>query len=395
MSTQLSLQHLNPTIPTRKYNLNDLPHITPSKYNSNSSSNISPTNLNSLISIFTSDNNSNSLFIFSKLSPPIKYYSLSSTIIRTIDPKARSKHLDKLNLNENTLHHTLQSNTLYNNIMNTSNHDLDTLSSSIYSANINVTPDSTNKILIPPNYLPSSTLSNNINFTYETLQKYVGFQNMEKFTKRLLSTAQITIHIDNLGCNTTLDQGEVEIIYKKPRNTSPLIRLSKNTLIFHYDFAYGTNTELEEIKYAVFLVDRRSKYIFEYPLINLNEDKLLDAMKLFINQLRRKPDKMYVDQDYKLVGGKITKFLRNPFDDEYNLLPNGSLLASAPKGRQNQNDLSEINWKEVMNMSRNLITSNLLPSSFWYHGISYTLQVINYMPTRYSNGKWSFLLEQL
>ena len=217
---------------------------------------------------------------------------------------------------------------------------------------------------------------------------------MEKVTKRLLST-QITINIDNLGRNTTLDQGGVEIIYKKPHNTSPLIRLSKNTLIFYYDFACGTNTELEEIKYAVFLVDRRSKYIFEYPLINLNEDKLLDAMKLFINQLRRKPDKMYVDQDYKLVGGKITKLLRNPFDDEYNLLSNGSLLASAPKGCQNQNDLSEINWKEVMKLSRNLITSNLLPSSFWYHGISYTLQVINYMPTRYSNGNWSSLFEQL
>ena len=58
-------------------------------------------------------------------------------------------------------------------------------------------------------------------------------------------------------------------------------------------------------------------------------------MKLFINQLRRKPDKMYGDRDFKLIGGKITKFLRNPFDDEYNLLPNGFLFASAPKGRQN------------------------------------------------------------
>ena len=58
---------------------------------------------------------------------------------------------------------------------------------------------------------------------------------MAKFTKRLLSTTRITIHIDNLGRNTTLDQGEVETIYKKPRNTSPLIRPSKITLIFHYD----------------------------------------------------------------------------------------------------------------------------------------------------------------
>ena len=48
-----------------------------------------------------------------------------------------------------------------------------------------------------------------------------------------------------------------------------------------------------------------------------------------------------------------------------------------------------------MNMSRNLITSNLLPSSFWYHGIFYALQVINYMPKRYSNGKWSSLFERL
>ena len=41
-----------------------------------------------------------------------------------------------------------------------------------------------------------------------------------------------------------------------------------------------------------------------------------------------------------------------------------------------------------MNISRNWLTINLLPSEFWYFGIRYVIQVLNMMPYLHKN-KWT------
>ena len=57
-----------------------------------------------------------------------------------------------------------------------------------------------------------------------------------------------------------------------------------------------------------------------------------------------------------------------------------SQITSAPSGRQNQNGLAEIRWKNLLNLSRNWLASNLLPSSFWYFALQYAVQVPKYLP---------------
>ena len=101
-------------------------------------------------------------------------------------------------------------------------------------------------------------------------------------------------------------------------------------------------------------------------------------MQLFVAKIGYKSKRMLADRDFKLIGGIVADYLQ--LDPDNINEKNVSQVAGAPSGRQNQNDLVEIRWKNIMNISRNWLTTNLLPSELWYFGIRYAIQVLNMMP---------------
>ena len=134
------------------------------------------------------------------------------------------------------------------------------------------------------------------------------------------------------------------------------------------------------------IVSRCTRYTYTYGLRDLQDTSNLLVIKKFVSQLGRKPSRMIADRDFKLIGGIVADYLE--LHDNNTDTTTTTQLTGASTGRQIQNDLVEWKWKNVMNMARNWLASNLLPTLFWFFAIKYTVQVHNYIPI-HSNNTWS------
>ena len=112
----------------------------------------------------------------------------------------------------------------------------------------------------------------------------------------------------------------------------------------------------------------------------MKENSILAAMKQFINDFGGKPGRMVADRDFKLIGGAVANYLTTP-TLENNTVKTTQVMG-APDGRQNQNGLIESHWKKIMTLARSWLTSNLLPTKFWYFAIRQAVQVHNYTPIK-------------
>eukprot|EP00957_Ditylum_brightwellii_P176208 13417498-Ditylum_brightwellii.AAC.1 len=68
---------------------------------------------------------------------------------------------------------------------------------------------------------------------------------------------------------------------KRNRNTTLLQKPTTFGEVVHFDIVYGAGTSIGGYRYTLWLVDRATRYIFEYPLKSLKEDELLKAIHLF------------------------------------------------------------------------------------------------------------------
>jgi len=246
-------------------------------------------------------------------------------------------------------------------------------------------PDDTIPIIRPVDR-PSSTEPQMKSYSTELFQKCVGFHNIRKIiaSKHL---AQPTIAFPNLGRDPVRDLGEVATLPKKRRNKHPSDPPALFGDVFHYDIVYGANTAIGGYRHALFLVDVKTRHLFEYPLRDITGASLQHAVSTFTKDIGGKPRRMLADRDFRLIGGEVATFLEASDPDDPNSIQ--SHAAGAPAGRQNQNGLSEIRWKNILNMVRNWMTSNLLPFEFWYFGLRYAVQVTNMMPVTLVDGTLS------
>ena len=141
---------------------------------------------------------------------------------------------------------------------------------------------------------------------------------------------------------------------KKDRNKTPVPRPNHFGETFHYDIGHGGCTAIGGVKYALFIVDRKSRNKFIFPLTDLEDTTILRQIKQFIRQIGFYPKEMLADRDFKLIGGIVAAF----FDDNF------TLTAGAPGHRQNQNGLAEANWKYLCTIARNYLTEHYLPMKF-------------------------------
>ena len=194
---------------------------------------------------------------------------------------------------------------------------------------------------------------------------------MEPILKNISTQSKNNIIVRDTGKHPILSRGETATIPKYKRNTTPVPKPSEYGRIWHYDIVYGNGRAIGGIYYALFFVDRHSRQKHTIGLQNLQKETLQRAIKTFIRKVGFYPDEIIADRDFKIIGQHI--------DD---ILEPHTQVSGAPGGRQNQNGLSESNWRYIYNIARNYLVEHLLPSEFWFFAICYAVQVSNYIPIK-------------
>jgi hypothetical protein len=135
------------------------------------------------------------------------------------------------------------------------------------------------------------------------------------------------------------------------------------------DIAYGPTVGIGGVKYALVLIDRKSKMKYIYGLNNLKLS-IRQALQQFLLDAGRKPRLIRTDFDHRLIGGTTKTFLLNQ----------QVKIEAAPPRRQHQNGLIERHWQNIVVIARNWLKSELLPSTFWFFAVKRAVEVLNILP---------------
>ena len=168
--------------------------------------------------------------------------------------------------------------------------------------------------------------------------------------KELKQTSLPNYSISSIDTEPILDIGSTATIDRSKRNTTPINLPEKFGDIVHMDILYGAKTAHGGVKYALYIVDRATRYKAIYPLTNLSTD-ILQQIKNFCNDFGQTPRQFISDCDHKLFAEDIQKYLTEQ----------NSRINSAPEGKQRQNSLAERSWRSILRMARGWIASSLLP----------------------------------
>jgi dUTPase len=208
-----------------------------------------------------------------------------------------------------------------------------------------------------------------VTMTRQCLLQSIGFRKPDSILKHMknLSSTPISIQRDS---SPRLDPGEVATMQSSRRNTTPSQVPPCYSDVWHLDIGYGPTKAIGGIRYTLLAVDKRTRYTLVYGLKNLTTS-LLSAVKQFITDCGVPPKLLRTDFDHKIMGGAVKSFLHSSH------IP----IESSPPYRQHQNGLVESHWKHIVNMSRNWLTSSLLPSTYWFFAVKRASEVCNIMPT--------------
>ena len=219
--------------------------------------------------------------------------------------------------------------------------------------------------------LPSQT--SNKSYTLNQIQQAFGFRNVSSIIKQIEATNKNCL-ISTLDIEPIIDLGQVASIDKPKRNTTKLPLPPQRGDVVHMDIIYGAGSSIDGIKYALFIVDRATRYKIMLPIRNLKTD-VLPNLKKFCSIMGTTPKYLRTDFDHKLIGRHIQQFIEE----------NDGIIESAPPKLQNQNGVCERNWRTLLKMARNWLASSLLPSTFWWHAIKRASQMANYIPLKLNN----------
>jgi len=104
------------------------------------------------------------------------------------------------------------------------------------------------------------------------------------------------------------------------------------------------------MSFSLLIMPQEIKFI--YGLCSLHHTDICNAMREFIKDLGAYPSKMLADRYFKLIGKQVKLlFCPNTFEHGEDLNFTGTHIFGAPQGHQNQNGLSEGEWKYVCNMA--------------------------------------------
>ena len=222
--------------------------------------------------------------------------------------------------------------------------------------------------------LPISSLPKDVSFTVDQLQRRFGFRNINNILPQIRETSLPNYSISAQDTEPILDLGNTATIDKSKRNTTPINLPTKFGDVVHMDILYGSATAHGQIKYALYLIDRASRYKAIYPIKDLSND-ILPNIQQFCNEMGTVPSRFICDCDQRLFSSEVQQWLTN----------NNSRINAAPEGKQRQNGLAEGTWRTILRMARGWIASSLLPPTFWWFAFKRAVEVSNYIPIRINN----------
>ena len=162
----------------------------------------------------------------------------------------------------------------------------------------------------------SSTQPKVVTYSRDVFQKSIGFCNVNKVLAKMNQVAQPTLKINDISRDPMQDLSKMATMPKKLRNTTPLQRLEQFEDVFHFDIVYGSRTAIGGYRYALWLLNRCSKRIEQYPLKSLASNELLVSLRLFCRDMGgRYPDKIIGNRNFKLVGVQVAAVLEGINED--------------------------------------------------------------------------------
>ena len=237
--------------------------------------------------------------------------------------------------------------------------------------------DSTQNIPhLPTEHKPISSWPSHTSFSIDQLRKSFGFRNIDTILPHIQKTSLPNYSISTKDREKILDLGETATISTSKSNKDSIPLPHSFGDVIHIDILYGTVTAHEGVRYSLFIVDRATRHRFILPMSNLKTD-LLTTMNKLRKLFGSTPRRILTDFDHKLMGQSV---LDNFTDDD-----GFCIIESAPPDKQNQNGLSESNWKSILYMARAWLTSNLLPSQYWWWAMKRATEISNYLPIKIDN----------
>ena len=209
---------------------------------------------------------------------------------------------------------------------------------------------------LPTEHKPISTWPATTSFSIDQLRRGFGFRQIDSILHQIQQTTVPNFTISTKDREKIIDLGEIATI-STTKSQKSLLPLHHNFAeVMHMDILYGTVTAHENVRYALFIVDRATRHKFIYPMSNLKTD-LLPTLNKFCSNIGTIPQRIITDFDHKLMGQSVL--------DNFTTEDGDCIIESAPPEKQNQNGLSESNWKSILYMARSWLTSHLLPSQYW------------------------------
>ena len=129
------------------------------------------------------------------------------------------------------------------------------------------------------------------------------------------------------------------------------------------------------IKFALLVVDRKTRYNFVLPLQDCKSISITNALQKLKVMDGKLPQIMYTDFDPKLLSKTVTNWYHN----------NDGMIMAAPPEQQHQNGLAERTWKSISQMARAYINNKQMSKSYWYWAIKHASRIQNILPLKYND----------
>jgi deoxyuridine 5'-triphosphate nucleotidohydrolase len=219
-----------------------------------------------------------------------------------------------------------------------------------------------------PNVSVNAALPKVVSMTREAFSQSIGFRKPDFILKSLQQLSKVPISIQK-DANPRIDPGECASMRSARRNTDNNTTSLSYSDVWHIDIGFGPCAAIGGIKYTLLMVDKATRYKLVYGLKNLTTS-LLQAMQQFVMDAGTKPKLLRTDFDTKIIGGRVKTYLNEQ------QIP----IQASPPYRQHQNGLVESHWQSIVSMTRNWLTSSLLPTKYWFYGIKRACEVTNILP---------------
>ena len=141
----------------------------------------------------------------------------------------------------------------------------------------------------------------------------------------------------------------------------------------HMDIAFGDCVAVGGYCYTLVLIDRATRYNWNFGLKTLSASDILSALRLFRAAAGWLAHCFYTDCDLKLFGTAISQYL----------IDNDSKVVAAPAKRQSLNGLVESHWKVKVHMARAYLTERQMPRAFWFYAVAHAARMMNAIPISY------------